>query len=325
MVGKTTDDVIMSASRLSAILNCSPYSTPNEELKKSIEALQGIGRNVESSIPMDVGNLLENYILNSAFKKLAMDTFSCEIDKPYKHHLLPLACSLDGYAQATGQIIKTNAEEDIYVMNESGEIKLDGFGPVEAKTTNDAFNPEELPLHRGVIQLQGQMMCSSQQGAKWGAVAVLHQNRKLAVYIFEPHYDTQTKIAEAVVKFQEKIDYYKETGELLEYPSSNSADANHTYPEAKALENPLHLETDADKHCELIATAKTQIKFFQDQIDKAEAQLKDMMQDYGVATTMNYDIKWGMRNYKAQPEKIVPAKDAYSVRQKTLTIKEKKL
>ena len=325
MVGKTTDDVIMSASRLSAILNCSPYSTPNEELKKSIEALQGIGRNVESSIPMDVGNLLENYILNSAFKKLAMDTFSCEIDKPYKHHLLPLACSLDGYAQATGQIIKTNAEEDIYVMNESGEIKLDGFGPVEAKTTNDSFNPEELPLHRGVIQLQGQMMCSSQQGAKWGAVAVLHQNRKLAVYIFEPHYDTQTKIAEAVVKFQEKIDYYKETGELLEYPSSNSADANHTYPEAKELENPLHLETDADKHCELIATAKTQIKFFQDQIDKAEAQLKDMMQDYGVATTMNYDIKWGMRNYKAQPEKIVPAKDAYSVRQKTLTIKEKKL
>ena len=325
MVGKTTDDVIMSASRLSAILNCSPYSTPNEELKKSIEALQGIGRNVESSIPMDVGNLLENYILNSAFKKLAMDTFSCEIDKPYKHHLLPLACSLDGYAQATGQIIKTNAEEDIYVMNESGEIKLDGFGPVEAKTTNDSFNPEELPLHRGVIQLQGQMMCSSKQGAKWGAVAVLHQNRKLAVYIFEPHYDTQTKIAEAVVKFQEKIDYYKETGELLEYPSSNSADANHTYPEAKELENPLHLETDADKHCELIATAKTQIKFFQDQIDKAEAQLKDMMQDYGVATTMNYDIKWGMRNYKAQPEKIVPAKDAYSVRQKTLTIKEKKL
>lgn len=325
MVGKITDDVIMSASRLAAILNCSPYSTPNEELKKSIDSLEGVIKANVNSIPMDVGNLLENYILNSAFKKLRMDTFSCEIDKPYKHHLLPLACSLDGYAQATGQIIKTNPDEDIYVMNESGEIRLDGFGPVEAKTTNDAFNPEELPLHRGVIQLQGQMMCSSEQGAKWGAVAVLHQNRKLAVYIFEPHHDTQTKIAEAVVKFQNKIDHYKETGELLEYPSANSDDANNTYPEAKELEKPLHLETDADKHCELIATAKTQIKFFQDQIDKAEAQLKDMMQDYGVATTMNYDIKWGMRNYKAQPEKIVPAKDAYSVRQKTLTIKEKKL
>ena len=42
MVGKITDDVIMSASRLAAILNCSPYSTPNEELKKSIDSLEGV-------------------------------------------------------------------------------------------------------------------------------------------------------------------------------------------------------------------------------------------------------------------------------------------
>jgi len=29
-----------------------------------------------------------------------------------------------------------------------------------------------------------------------------------------------------------------------------------------------------------------------------------------------------MRKYKAQPEKIVPAKDAYEIRSKTLTIKK---
>ena len=33
-------------------------------------------------------------------------------------------------------------------------------------------------------------------------------------------------------------------------------------------------------------------------------------------------LKWPMRQFKAQPERVVPAKDARSVRQKTLTIKE---
>jgi hypothetical protein len=33
-------------------------------------------------------------------------------------------------------------------------------------------------------------------------------------------------------------------------------------------------------------------------------------------------IKWPMRKFKAQPERIVPAKEARTVRQKTLTIKE---
>ena len=33
-------------------------------------------------------------------------------------------------------------------------------------------------------------------------------------------------------------------------------------------------------------------------------------------------VHWKMRKYKAQPEKIVPPKDAYEIRSKTLTIKK---
>jgi hypothetical protein len=35
-----------------------------------------------------------------------------------------------------------------------------------------------------------------------------------------------------------------------------------------------------------------------------------------------FHIKWPMRHYKAQPERVVPAKEGYSVRQSTLSIKE---
>jgi len=47
-----------------------------------------------------------------------------------------------------------------------------------------------------------------------------------------------------------------------------------------------------------------------------------LLQDKPVGIAGKYKINWGMRNYKAQPEKITPAKEAYSVRQSTLTIKE---
>jgi hypothetical protein len=39
-------------------------------------------------------------------------------------------------------------------------------------------------------------------------------------------------------------------------------------------------------------------------------------------TVGRFEIRWPMRSYKAQPEKVVPAKDAYSIRQSTLSIKE---
>jgi hypothetical protein len=59
-----------------------------------------------------------------------------------------------------------------------------------------------------------------------------------------------------------------------------------------------------------------------EEISEAEAELKNMMQTNGMAIAGQYQIKWGMRAYKAQPEKVVPAKDAYVVRQSTLTVKK---
>ena len=40
------------------------------------------------------------------------------------------------------------------------------------------------------------------------------------------------------------------------------------------------------------------------------------------AVVGDYHVNWGMINYKAQPEKVVPAKEAYSVRRKSIRIKQ---
>jgi hypothetical protein len=40
-----------------------------------------------------------------------------------------------------------------------------------------------------------------------------------------------------------------------------------------------------------------------------------------VGTHDRWQVKWGSKSNKAQPEKIIPAKDAYTVRNKTVQVK----
>ena len=51
-------------------------------------------------------------------------------------------------------------------------------------------------------------------------------------------------------------------------------------------------------------------------------KLKVAMGNHTRARTKNYNINWNFINYKAQPEKITPAKSAHSIRKKTLEIKK---
>ena len=51
-------------------------------------------------------------------------------------------------------------------------------------------------------------------------------------------------------------------------------------------------------------------------------KLKEAMGNHAHARLKNFNLNWGLINYKAQPEKIIPAKAAYSIRKKTITIKE---
>ena len=51
-------------------------------------------------------------------------------------------------------------------------------------------------------------------------------------------------------------------------------------------------------------------------------KLRDAMGNHTHARLKNFNLNWGLINYKARPEKIMPAKEAYSLRKKTIIIKE---
>lgn len=317
MVSKVTPDTMLSASRLPAVMGMSKYRSANDELQYSINALQGGERPDISNEAMGWGNQLEPLILAETAKRLGLADLVTEYPNACFHDVLPLCCSLDGTGMGTGQVVYTDTEKGIYVIGQDS-IVLDGRGVLEAKLTGIA--PEDMPpLYRGPIQLQAQMDIVK---AKWGAVATLYQGTELRIFLFSPHEDTLDAIDRACTVFQSKLDLWKESGAIDYYPPQNSKDADRTWSTAQEEIEPVPLGASAANIAGAIIEAKEQIKKLTDDIDQKETALKALMQEKGLAQAGDYIIKWGMRAYKAQPEKIVPAKEAYTVRQSTLTIKK---
>jgi predicted phage-related endonuclease len=316
MVGKVTPNTMMSASRLPALMGISKYRSPNDELLATIDAMKEIEPEDISNEAMEWGNAFEPEILKQACLRLGLDNLELDHPAPYFHASWPLACSLDGTADGRGLVVQNDPDRGIYVVG-ADQIVLEGVGVLEAKLTS--MDVEDVPpLWRGPVQLQAQMDILA---AKWGAVATLYRGTQMRIFLFAPHQPTLLAIEAAVTDFQRRLDFWKQTGAIDHYPPVDSKDADRTWPEA-ADEDPLLMGEEEDFLAYTIKLAKQAIKDKEDEISKSEAKLKALMREHSVARTAAYEIKWPMRHYKAQPERVVPAKEAYSVRQSSLAIKE---
>lgn len=317
MAGKLTDDREMSASRLPGLMGFSKYSTPNDELQYSINAIDGKERPDIGNEAMGWGNTLEPVILTEAAKRLGIEEFHTEIGEPYKHQTLALQCSLDGVGFGVGQQVFNDPDNGIFVVGQDS-IVLDGPGVLEAKLTKTM--PEETPhLARGPIQLQGQMLVT---GHKWGAVCVLYQGIELRVFLFAPHSQTQDAIAKAVTEFQARLDTYQKDGVIDWYPPASSREMDRIYP--SAVKDEVEMPPNVANLAKAILENKAAIRAAEASIDEAERLIKEQLGQSERGRAGEYVISWPMRNYKAAPERLVPAKEAYSIRQSTLSIKEAK-
>ena len=316
MAGKLTDDKAMSASRLPGLMGFSKYSTPNDELQFSINAIDGKERLDIGNEAMGWGNTLEPVILIEAAKRLGITDYDTQIGQAYTHNAVALSCSLDGIGFGLGQEVFTDPDKGIYVVGQDS-IVLNGPGVLEAKLTK--MMPEDVPhLARGPIQLQGQMLIT---GHKWGAVCVLYQGIELRVFLFAPHHETQKEIIKAVLAFEHKLQTYRESGAIDWYPPETSKEMDRIYPTAATKEE-VELDSTVAELAQVIVNNKAAIRMAEAGIDEAEKKIKEALGQAERGRAGQYVISWPMRNYKAAPERLVPAKEAYSIRQSTLTIKE---
>jgi predicted phage-related endonuclease len=315
MVGKVTPNTMLSASRVPALLGHSKYETPNGVLTSVINALQDAPEHFETNEAMHWGNLLEVPLLLEASARLGLSHLVLDHPKPYFHPDAPIACSLDGQGDGNGLVVTDNPDAGVYVVG-AESITLDGVGVLEAKVTS--VYPEDYPaLSRGPLQLQAQMDIT---GAKWGAVCVLYQGTELRIFLFAPHEETQALIRSAARDFESKITHWSETGEVEWYDPATPAEYGTKWPGDANLDS-VDLGEWGATLAERIVKAKEQIKTLETRITEDETELKEMLGNATLAHAEEFRISWPIRKYQAQPEKVVPAKPAHSMRQSTVTIK----
>lgn len=314
MVGKVTSNEKASASILPAIMGYSRYESRNEALQKVAAALAGNIQSWDGNEATRWGNNLEPTVLAEMAKRLSIE-HNPSIDYAMVHPSLPLEASLDAIGFGLGQTVKTDPDRGIFVMNENGSIVLEGNGCLESKVTS--VRPEDRPdLARGPLQLQAQMMCA---GHHWGAIGVLYQGICLRVFVFEEHSQTRQAITAAVIDFNKRV----HSSPIKFYEINDSADACLIYPEIDQTAEPLALDHSYQKLCEEHILLKTTIADAHAALELIGVEIQKGMGNHAKAELGDYKISWPMKNFKARPEKVVPAKDAYSMRQSTITVKER--
>jgi predicted phage-related endonuclease len=100
------------------------------------------------------------------------------------------------------------------------------------------------------------------------------------------------------------------------YPPVNVDDASRIHPTA---DGSVELPGRADR-VERLVRLREDAKELEVQIDALQTEIMSEMRDAEIARAGSYTVKWPVRHYKAQPEKVTPAKDARTVRLKTLQI-----
>lgn len=313
---KLTPDTQLSCSQLPALMGHSPYSKPNDILRLVMDARRGEDVRFDAGEAAYWGNALEDRIIDEIARRLGMTEWYTP-EHPFQHEHLALAASADAIADKEGEplVVRHDPSKGIYVMD-GDEIQLDGSGIIESKLTRAAPDVEPA-LYRGPIQVQGVMMCA---GLKWAAIGILYSGIELRIYLYKPHKQTQDAIEEAVKNFEARLTTWEETGEADWYPPADSKDADRVWPQAS--DKQIDLGEDFEAAAGAIVDLRAKVKILTEQIVKHEATVKSVMQEFGSAKAGRYQINWPMRHYKAVPEKVVAAKEAYSVRQSTLAIKE---
>jgi len=324
-VGKLTDDWVMSCSRLPALMGLSGFSSPSDELRKSIDAwLVSKGREpISIDTPATYGeaaswgNEIEGLILRRMAGRLELRC-QLEVTERVEHAELPLQGSLDGILFGDGRTVTSDPSRGIYVVG-AESITLDGPGVAEAKLTSSAPLAEPA-LYRGPIQCQGLMMCG---GYRWAAIGTLYRGTELRIYLLAPDPVMQEKIAADVLDFQRRMDLFKRDGVTDWYPALNANDASGIFAKVEPDLPPVTLNDDDSSAVRELIEVKRTIRELTKLVDTLEAQVMDALglhsTGYAVADgKVVAEVQWGLA--PARKEYVVPARKAS--RAKSLKIKE---
>ena len=310
-VGKLTPDYEISCSLLEPLITGqNPYQTRNQVLENCHKALKGEDIRIPTNNYMEVGNVLEKPVAELAAKRIGLLDIQLVVEEAVRHNKVTLNGSIDCIGVADDLFITKDVEKGFYCPElEDGEgIKLNGKGIVEIKVTNAPLS-ESLPTFRGVIQVKGLMAITEYS---WAVVCVLNGS-DLRMYFYQRDEQWEKEVLEPkVIDFNNRIancDWYdpfdtKEAGYIT--PQDNGESTELTKQDQVQIDN--------------IVAWEAQIKNLKDNIEEAKKSIMMSMKEAKEGYSESHKVVWQTVNYKAQPEKVVPAKEAYTSRR--FSIKE---
>ena len=311
MVGKFSDDRMMSGSRIPTLYlwgykDGHPWSTPNDELRKSIAAKHGEPPEVRDlGDPALIGNWIEDAIVRNAAEELGLPTPLLSPPVIDRSDLF-YQCSLDGLTTVPHSLT-VFASDLVEIDGGDASIELSGPIPIEAKSTSD-YRRGDVPLYRGPIQLQLQMHSVN---AEYGILATWHAQKERHIKIYRRDPEMQAILLELCKDFADRV-----ASETF-YTPVNIDDCTKSYQGGDTEVRELHSLAD---DVERLVRLRQDAKELGVQIDALQTKIMQEMQDSEVAVAGERTVKWPTRHYKAQPEKVTPAKEARTIRLKTLQI-----
>jgi predicted phage-related endonuclease len=309
-VGKLTPNWEMSASLLAALFGESPYQTRNQVLENCHKAMNGEDISIPTNNYMEVGNHLEKAVAELACKRIGLLDAELVITKAVRHKKVTLNGSIDAIGIADNIFVTKDVEKGFYCPElEDGEgFKINGNGILEIKITNRILT-EDLPPHLGVLQVKGLMsICEFD----WAAIAVLNGS-DLRIYFYQ-----RNKEWEEEELFPKVIDFNNRIANLDWYDPFDTKEAGYITPQDNGESTELTKQDQVQ--IDNIVAWEAQIKNLKDNIEEAKKSIMMSMKDAKEGYSESHKVVWQTINYKAQPEKLVPAKEAYTSRR--FSIKE---
>jgi hypothetical protein len=309
MVGKLTWYKATS-SIVCALMDEGEYFNKQTCLKRAIDDKYGIPSDFKSTNRMATGDLLEPVLIKEGARRLGITDIDVDIDYKIEHPLLPLEASLDGLANAKDIIVKEDADTGIFLPHAT-KLTLNGQIPIECKVSSQ-FPQSEPPTWLGVHQLMSSMEILD---AEYGILIVLWQGTDFRIYVYKRQPDYAQKLKEVVLDFDRRVE------EEDWYIPECSEDAYMIFDTAREAESVMILEEDVVEDIDQYMTLKDVAAQAEKAADLCLTNLMVSMGNHSKARSADYKVDWGVRNYKATEEKIVPAKEARSIRLKKPIIK----
>ena len=310
-VGKLTPDYEISCSLLEPLITGqNPYTTKNQVLENCHKALKGENIRIPTNNYMEVGNHLEKPVAELAAKRMGLLDIELVIDEPVRHKNVTLNGSIDCIGVADNLLIIQDVDKGFYCpeLEDSEGIKLNGRGIVEIKVTNRPLS-ESLPPYLGVIQVKGLMAITEYS---WAAIAVLNGS-DLRIYFYQRDEQWEQEVLEPTV-----IDFNNRVANLDWYDPFDTKEASYITPQDNGESTELTKQDQVQ--IDNIVAWEAQIKNLKDNIEEAKKSIMISMKDAKEGYSESHKVVWQTINYKAQPEKVVPAKEAYTSRR--FSIKE---